>query len=251
MKSALGFIARVLACGGLVLLAACATPGGYGGYGGQGGYPQDRGGYGQPGPGNRGAYGRELLGTVDSHDPRTGRIRLVVDDPRSGRMQGAEVRYDDRTRLYYQGRELAVGGLERGDVVRIDATQSGPDLWARTIEVVRDVRDGGYGGDAYGRDDGYGRNDGYRSDGYGYGSELHGSVVGVDVRAGLIRLDDGYGTGRGGVELAYDGRTTVDYQGRRYRPEDLERGDRVRVQARQLRGNQWLAERIIVERSVR
>ncbi|GGK03425.1 DUF5666 domain-containing protein [Luteimonas terricola] len=232
MNRAFGVIARVLVSGGLLLLlGACASPGGYGGYGG---YPEDRGGYGQPDYGDRSRYGSQLSGTVDALDARNGRILLVVDDPRSGRTQRAAVRYDQRTRLYYQGRELAVEGLERGDVVRIDAAQSGRELWARTIEVVRDVRDGGYG-----RDDGYGR-------------ELRGTVAGVDARAGRIRLDGtGYAAGRGGMELAYDGRTTVEYQGRRYRPEDLERGDRVRVQARQLRGNQWLAERIIVERSVR
>ena len=235
MKSVFGVVARVLVSGGLLLLlAACVTPGGYGG---QAGYPQDRGGYGQPGQGSHAPHGSQLTGTVDSHDARAGRILLVVDDPRSGRTQRAEVRYDQRTRLYFQGRELAVEGLERGDVVRIDTVQSGRELWARTIDVLRDVRDGGYG----------------RDDGYGHGSELRGAVVGVDARAGLVRLEGtGYGSGRGGVvDVAFDGRTTVDYQGRRYRPEDLERGDRVRVQVRQVRGNQLLAERIIVERSVR
>jgi hypothetical protein len=230
METSFGAIARALVFGGLLLLlAACASPGGYGGY------PDDRGGYGQPDYGDRSQYDSQLSGTVDGLDQRAGRILLVVDDPRSGRTQRVELRYDQRTRLYYQGRELAVEGLERGDVVRVDAVQSGRELWARTIDVVRDVRDGGYGHDD------------------GYGSELRGSVAWVDARAGRIRLDGtGYEAGRGGsVELAYDGRTTVEYQGRRYRPEDLERGDRVRVQARQLRGNEWLAERIIVERSVR
>ena len=57
----------------------------------------------------------------------------------------------------------------------------------------------------------------------------------------------GYG---GGLQVAYDARTTVEYQGRSYRPENLQRGDLVRVQARQVGyNNQWLAERIYVERS--
>src|SRR5690606_6213787 len=129
--------------------------------------------------------------------------------PRSGRVQRVELRYDQRTRLFYRGRESAVEGLERGDVIQVDVAESGRELLARSIEVVRNVREGGYGG-------GYG--DDY---GDGYGNELRGSVAHVDARSRLIRLDGGgYGNG---VQLAYDGRTTVEYQGRRYRPEDLER----------------------------
>lgn len=228
----------------LLLLASCASPGGYGAHGG---YPDDRGGYGQsdypPDPGDRSPYDSRLTGTVDGIDPRAGSILLAVDDPRSGHAQRLELRYDQRTRLYYQGREHAVEGLERGDVVRIEATPSGRELWARTIEVLRDVRAGGHD---RGHGGGYGRDD-------GYWSELRGTVARVDVRAGRIRLDGaGHDARAGGaVEVAWDGRTTVEYQGRRYRPQDLERGDRVSVQAQQLRGGQWLAERIIVERSVR
>ena len=145
-----------------------------------------------------------------------------------------EVRYDPRTRLYYQGREHAVEGLERGDVIRVDVAQSGLDLWARSIEVVRNVRDGGYGG--------YGG--GYQG---GSGGELRGSVTYVDPRARVIRLDrGGYG---GDMQLVYDGRTTVEYQRRLYRPEDLQRGDLVRIEARPLGRDEWLAERIVVERS--
>ena len=222
MDKAIRWMAMLLASS-VLLLAGCVSPGGYGG---------SAGGYGQPG-GYPSQYGSQLQGTVEGVDTRYGRIVLVVDDRRSGRGQRVDVRYDQRTRLFHQGRELAVEGLERGDVVRIDAAQSGGDLWARTVEVLRDVRDGGYGG-------------GY--DG-GYGQDLRGSVAFVDARARMISLDGaGYGSG---MQLRYDGRTTVEYQGRGYRPEDLERGDVIRVQARQVGNNQWLAERIFVERSIR
>lgn len=227
-----------------LLLAACATPGAPGGYGG---YPEDRGGYGYPDGAQRAPYETTLTGTVEGMDPRSGRITVVLDDPRSGRAQRADLRYDQRTRLWYQGQEHAVEGLEQGDVVRVSGTDSGREFLADTIEVVHNVRDGGYGRD-YGRDprDGYGRND-------GYGEELRGTVAAVDPRAGLLRLDgEGYGGGYGrGAELAFDSHTTVEYQGRRYRPEDLERGDRVRVQARRVGDGRWLAERIFVEQSVR
>ena len=215
-------IGLMLASSMLLLLAGCVTPGGYGSPGSYGG------GYGQPAPGYPSQYSNQLQGTVDSVDPGYNRIFLVVDDPRSNRSQRVEVRYDQRTRMIYQGREQAIEGLERGDVIRIDVTQSGRELWARSIELVRNVRDGGYGG--------------------AYGNDLRGSVVQVDTRSRLIRLDgNGYGND---VQVSYDTRTTVEYQGRSYRPENLQRGDIVRIQSRQVGSNQWLAERIIVERSV-
>lgn len=220
-----GGIALLLATS-VLLLAGCVTPGGYGSPGGYGG---NTGGYGQPSTGYPSQYGSQLQGTVDGVDPSYNRIILLVDDPRTGRTQRVDVRYDQRTRLVYQGQQQSVEGLERGDVIRIDASQSGGDLLARSIEVVRNVRDGGgYGG--------------------GYGNDLRGSVAFVDTRARLIRLDGaGYGNDQ---QVNYDARTTVQYQGRSYRPENLQRGDVVRIQARQVGNNQWLAENIIVERSV-
>ena len=176
-------------------------------------------------------YDDQMLGTVDGVDLRSNLISVFVNDPRSGRSQRTEVRYDQRTRLFYQGREQAVEGLERGDVIRIDIAQSGRELWARSIDVVRNVRDRGY------RDD------------RGYGNSLRGSVTFVDTRARLIRLNgSGYGTAS---QVTYDGRTMVEYQGRSYRPENLQRGDLVRIQVRQLPNNQWLAEQIVIERPAR
>lgn len=218
-----------------LLLGGCVTPGGYGadGYGQPGGYPSQQ----YPSP-----YGSQMQGTVESVDPGYGRILALVEDPRSGRTQRMELRFDQRTRLIYQGREADVAGLERGDVIRFDATPSGSELYVRDIEVLRNVREGGYGG-SYGND-----GSAYGGGGaYGYANELRGAVAYVDARARVIRLDAGNG---GVAQVQYDARTSIEYQGRAYRPEDLERGDQVRVQARQV-GNQWLAERIIVERSVR
>jgi hypothetical protein len=210
---------------GVLLLAGCVSPGGYGG-----GYP---GGYGSPDPGYpQQGHGRQLQGTVDGLDRSYGRILLLLEDPR-GRTGRAEVRYDRQTRLFHQGREAAVDGLERGDVVRVDVVESGRDLWARSIEVLRDVRDDGYGGGHPG----------------GRGDDARGQVAFVDARQQVIGLE-GSGYARE-TRLRYDGRTTVEYQGRVYRPQDLDRGDLVRIQARRLGNGDWLAERIFVERSVR
>jgi hypothetical protein len=210
----------------LMLLAGCVT-GGYGpgaGYPGQAGYPD------QPYP-DDGRGSQALTGTVDGVDINGQRLLLIAQSSRYGGDSRMDVYFDRNTRLYYQGRAQAIEGLERGDVVRVDAVQSGGRLWARTIEVVQNVREGG------------GQ----------YGNELRGAVGYVDPRARVIELDrGGYGSSYGGGpdRVRYDDRTLVEYQGRSYRPEDLERGDEVRVQARQF-GNEWLAERIWVERSVR
>ena len=133
---------------------------------------------------------------------------LVEDDPRSGRTVPREVRYDRNTRLFHQGRELAVEGLERGDVVSIEVVESGRDAWARSIEVVRDVReapggyDRGYGGGYDGRGGGYGRDGGF--DPGVADADLRGAVSYVDARARLIRIDSG---GVGGTAAVPAGTT--------------------------------------------
>lgn len=215
-----------MVAGLLVLLAGCVSPGGYGEYPG--------GGYEQPGTGYPSQYGSQLEGTVEGVDTGYGRVLLRVEDRRSGRSERREVRYDRRTRLFYQGREYPVEGLERGDVVRVSVVQSGRDLWAESMEVVRNIRDRGYG---RGYDDPYGT---------GNGQDLRGQVTFVEPRARIVQLDSGgYG---GSIQVRYDDRTTAEFERRLIRPEDLQRGDVVRILGRPLGSNEWLAERIIVER---
>lgn len=208
-----------------LLLAGCAT--GYGnGYGSGQGTPN--GGYGD--------YGSQRVsGTVQDVDPRYGRIVLASDDGYDNRSQRVVLRFDRNTRLFYQGRQQAVSGLERGDGIRVDVVRSNGELWARQIEVVHNVRDGHGGGN--------------------YGSDLRGAVSFVDPRARVIGITSGGYSARGGYngrreQVRYDNRTVVEYRGRRVRPEQLESGDIVRIQARRS-GNGWLAERVVVERSVR
>lgn len=243
MNDTIRGIGMVLTTGALLTLAGCVTPGGYGSPGSYGGgYGSNPDGYGQANPSYPSQYGSQLQGTVERVDPGYKRIFLVIDDPRSRGTQRMEIRYDQSTRLVYQGREQSVQGLERGDVIRFDAVQSGREVLARTIEVVRNGRDGGGYGSAYGNGNDYGN-------GNVYGNDLRGSVALVDTRSRLIRLNGaGYGND---VQVSYDARTTVEYQGRSYRPENLQRGDIVRIQAREVGINQWRAERIVVERSVR
>src|SRR6266849_1947357 len=89
---------------------------------------------------------------------------------------------------------------------------------------------------------------------YGNGSnrngtyELRGTVDSIDTRNQSIYLTNvsGYSsslnTGGGdSVRVFYDNRTVMNYQGRTYRPDQLERGDEVSVLVDQS-GNQLLAQ---------
>lgn len=208
-----GLLALLVASASLV---GCVTP-----YGGYGGYPGD--GYGQ------GQGTERVLGTVQEVDLRAGRIVLTADASRYGGSSYIDLMFDRNTRLYYQGRQVDIAGLERGDRISVDATRSDGRLWARSIEVVHNVRDGQ--GGSY------------------YGGDLQGAVSYVDTRTRVIEINRGGYAGRP-ERVYYDGRTTVEYRGQYLRPEQLERGDVIRVQARPS-GNDWIAERIWVETNAR
>ena len=134
----------------LLLLATLALAGCATGYGNRGGYGDPYGGgYGDPySPG--GSYGSQygsqrFIATVQGMDPRSGRLLLAIDDSRSYGSRQLEVYFDNGTRLYYQGRQYPITGLERGDQVSVDAVESNGRLWARQVVVVRNVREtGGY-----------------------------------------------------------------------------------------------------------
>lgn len=209
---------RIAALLALVLvLGGCVTPG-YGGYPGQG-YPAGAG-YPQAG------QGQMLVGTVEDVDPANRRFLLGEDRGGYGQRR-VEIRYDERTRLTYRGQLLSPAGLEPGDRIQVDASRSGNTWWARGIEVIADVREGqGEGG-------------------YGYGNTLGGAVTYVDTRGRVIGFTQG-GYAGSQQRVRYDGRTVVEYRGQRYRIEDLERGDVIRIEA-QPHGGEWLAQRIVVE----
>jgi uncharacterized protein DUF5666 len=60
--------------------------------------------------------------------------------------------------------------------------------------------------------------------------DVHGTVESVNPRERLIYLDERNGErDRPPIVLSYDDGTVVRYQGQTYRPENLERGDRIRV----------------------
>lgn len=85
-------------------------------------------------------------------------------------------------------------------------------------------------------------------------SDVRGTVVEVDTRNRLIQLDvatiNNLRDERRGSVIYYDGDTVVEYQGRTYRPEDLERGDEISVVGSNVSGR-YVASRITVLRNVR
>lgn len=221
---------RLASVGMIALLAGCAT--GYGG--GYGGYPD--GAY--PGGAYPGSYpdrygSERMLATVQHVDPGSGRLILVAESGGYGGASQVEVQFDRSTRLFYRGQQYPVEGLERGDRISVDVQRSGSRLWARSIEVVRNVRESGGGG--------------YYGD--GYGNALNGAVGYVDPRRRVIEMTSGGYSGRR-EQVFYDERTRVSYRGQVLRPEQLQAGDIIRVQARPSNGG-WYAEHIEVEVNAR
>lgn len=189
-------------------------------------------------PTSGGVYANEVRGTVDYVDTRDQFIELTNVSGWSSRLSnegnnsGSRMRvyYDDRVAVEYQGRSYRPEDLERGDEVAVRVDESGGRYRATAIAVVRDVSGGGgtYGGGSY-------------------DSRIRGTVRYVDTRNRTIELDEGTYSNRTTV-VAYSSDTYVDYQGRRYRPEDLQRGDEIEITVRDVAGRR-VASAIAVTRN--
>ena len=227
-----GFFAA-LAAAVLLTLTACGSSG----VGDILGSPRDDSGSSYPG-----SLG-DVRGTVERVDTRDRFIVVNGDDSyRSNLRNGNEeivVYYDNSTVVRHDGRSYRPEDLERGDRVEIDVDQSGSRLIAQDIEVVHDATAGTGTGTGTGTYD-----DDYRST-----SEVRGVVRYVDTRARTLEIEprsSSFSTGRQDVvTVRYDTSTTVQFEGRNYSPENLERGDEVEIEVRDLNG-QLLAEEILV-----
>ena len=87
--------------------------------------------------------------------------------------------------------------------------------------------------------------------------QIRGTVDSVDARSQSVLLTNvtGYNTGlntgnSSSVRVYYDNRTTLNYQGQSYRPDQLERGDEVTVNVNQS-GNQLIAQTMDVTYNTR
>ncbi|HYG64782.1 MAG TPA: DUF5666 domain-containing protein [Thermoanaerobaculia bacterium] len=188
----------------------------------------------------------EVQGTVERVDTLDRRIIVDGDstyrtDLRNGNEDNEIVLYyDDRTTVEYRGETFRPQDLEPGDRIRADVGQSGSRLMVDQIEVLYDATSGS--GSSSGS---IGNYDDDRRD-----SELRGTVRYIDTRDRTLEIqprNSGFTTnGSGVVIVRYDTNTVVEYEGRRYTPDNLERGDEVEIEVREGLNGQFLAEEILV-----
>jgi hypothetical protein len=161
----------------------------------------------------------------------------VTSNLRNGGDDELVLYYDDRTTVEFQGRTFEPDDLEAGDRILADVESSGSRLMVEEIQVLYDVTSNT-------TDD---NDDRYDNDNDPYDTrttEVRGTVRYVDTRDQTLELEPS--TGRTGlVVVHYDASTIVEFEGRRYKPENLERGDRVEVEVRELNGR-MIAEEILV-----
>jgi hypothetical protein len=195
-------------------------------------------------------------GTIESVNTRDRTI--VVDAESTGysnnlRNGGDEVvlSYDDSTTVEFQGRTFRPEDLERGDriLAEVDSSyRSGSSFRVQEIQVLYDVS----GGTGSTNNDGY--NDSY-NDSYA-DRDVRGTVRYLDTRDRTVEIQTtsarGFSSGgstgstsSGVVVVHYDSQTIVEFEGRRYQPENLERGDEVEVEVREV-GGRLMAEEIQV-----
>ena len=211
--------------------------------------------------------GDNVRGTVERVDTRDRFIVVDREDYSNNLRNGNEdeivLYYDDRTVVQHQGRSYRPQDIEPGDRILADVGQSGGRLMVEEIEVLYDATGGTGSTGTQGTYD----NDDYDNDNDNYDdevrvSELRGTVRSIDTRDRTLELETsrygsnnfstGGSTGSTGsnstriVEVSYDAQTIVEFEGRRYQPENLERGDLVEIEIRDLGNNRLMAEEILV-----
>ncbi|HSS52957.1 MAG TPA: hypothetical protein VLX28_28780 [Thermoanaerobaculia bacterium] len=197
------------------------------------------------------------------------RDHVIVLGPGRGDRDGREeivLFYDDNTTVEYEGRDYRPEDLERGDRIQATVEAQGDRQIAEDIQVIYDVSSGRDGRDSRDRvaPERPGRPYPDRMDrpdreGSGIPSEpdaaeLRGIVHSVDADGHSLEIeladddsqDPGDDAPSGVVMVRYDARTTVQFQGRSYRPENLEEGDVVEIHLRRDRDGRLTADQILV-----
>jgi hypothetical protein len=180
----------------------------------------------------------EIRGTVDLVDPNGRYIVVTGVETGSTRLRqgasGVRLYFDNRTVVEYQGRSYRPEDLERGDRIAARVTPSGDGYATDRITVTYNVS-GGTGTSTSG----------------GYYADLRGTVSYIDTRNRVLEIDRApHGSRADVVRVEYDTNTTVQFQGRAYRPDQLERGDTVEIATTNLGGGRLRANQIHVVSSV-
>jgi hypothetical protein len=199
----------------------------------------------------------DVRGTVERVD--TVNQRIIVDseevNSRNNLRNGGDelvLYYDSRTTVEHDGRTYRPEDLEEGDRILADVDQSGDRLMVEQIEVLYDATSGSQTSSRDQDDDwSYDTdNDDIRA------TELRGTVRSINTRDRTLELESTRygsnfnsgstsGSGSSVVTVHYDSNTVVEFEGRRYQPENLERGDRVEIEIRNSSGR-MIAEEILV-----
>jgi Domain of unknown function (DUF5666) len=173
-----------------------------------------------------------VSGTVRSVDAQARTLSVDTGSANQQSLRNAErmvLSYDGATVVEYQGQKsYNPQDLEAGDRIEVQAERSATLLLARHIKVISSVSGGsGPSGAA--------------------NTAWEGIVRAVNSDTRTIEVAQS-GREQYPVIVYYDANTRVDFQGRAYRPEDLERDDAVQVSTHRS-GNQLIAERIVVTRN--
>jgi len=210
---------------------------------------------------------REVEGIVQHIDPLNHRIDVAqgerIDrgdrDDRGDRRDRGERRgdlalyYDAGTRLEHEARHFRPQDLRRGDHIRAEVQPTAAGLIVQRIEVLSDDR-GERAPEVEEtpemapeapmapepREAPELRDDSRRD-------TLRGIVRYVDTSARTVEIETPPSDhGRSGlVRVQYDADTAVEFQGKRYNPENLQLGDRVEIAFRD-HGGETLARRIVI-----
>jgi hypothetical protein len=181
---------------------------------------------------------RDVEGTVERVDAANRRI--VVSEIAEGAPAGREIAlyYDDDTVVEHEGQNYRPEALEPGDRIHTEAEVTREGLIVEQIEVLAVGNVGGAPEPSQPAPE--------APDDRRQAPLLSGTVRFVDTHAHTLELETPSEHGRPDlVQVLYDGETVVDYQGRRYSPENLERGDRVEIDVRG-HGGRMLAVHIAV-----
>ena len=179
----------------------------------------------------------EIRGTVDYVDTSNRILHLRNVSGYSNMLSNGgggdsvRVHFDENTTVGYQGQTFRVADLERGDEVAVEVDESGNQLHAERMTVLRDVSSG---------------SSTYPGSGV-YDSTIRGTVRYVDTSRGTIEIDRGSGSL---MTVDFSSSTPVYWNNQTYRVGDLERGDEIEIRLSDSGTSRHLARDITVIRSV-
>ena len=211
---------RILVAPMLLAVAGCSLFGG-------------GGGSATPSPSSTPTSATAVSGTVQAVDTQAHTLTVGSGTRNQTNLRNSDQRvlaYDNSTVVEYQGQKAYnPQDLEVGDQIEAQVQRSGDRLLARNIKVVNSVS-------------------GSNGTNTGAATTWAATVRSVNSANRAIELVQS-GREQYPVTVSYDASTRVEFQGRSYKPEDLEPGDTVQVRTRGS-GNQVIADQIVVTRNV-